>query len=761
MIKIPERIINEIKEYPVKLKELKDGKVEADRFKPYRVSMGIYEQRDNNTFMTRTRIPSGVITLEQFKKVVELAKKYSHGYIHITTRQDIQFHKVTIEDTENIMMGLLDVGIMTRGTGGNTARNVVASALSGVEQGEGFDVTQDALATTEFLLTEPSVFQLPRKYKIGFSNTEADDANATISDLGFIAKNKNDELGYVVYGAGGLGGRPTEAIKLVDFIPRSEILYHVLAMKNLFEKEGDRTNKHSARIRYILYRLGEEAFVKKYNEELESVKQEKNLDLELPLDKDAVTTASNEEIDNNNIVPQKQKGLYALYIHPENGNITTENVDKFLNFIDNLDYDTTIRLTNTQGLYIRDLKKEDAKKLYELTKDFSSPYSIDHSVACAGAATCKLGLCLSQNFLSAIIKRFENAEDSIKSLLPQIFISGCPNSCGQHQKGKIGFAGKAKRTDKGLVPMYSVFLNGHVGENPKLGQSAGDIPAKKIPDFLYELGILKSKSTIQDISQFLQEERQYIDKLIKTFASIELDNEDLFYDYGSEEKFSLKGRGPGECSAGVLDVIKLDLNNGDTAIKDYKETKDSNKLYDAAVSGARALLVLKGVDSSKERVILKEFTTHFVETGLVKKEIKDVIDELFDYKLGDIDSLEKYYEDIQYLVSRVRAMFESLDPQLNITLDKEWDPETKEESKEKEKSDDLKIVDFKGVKCPINFVKVKIELSKIPSGSTIGFYLDDGEPITNVPKSVESEGHEIVEINEGFDGYNLLIIKKK
>ncbi|TCT14237.1 sulfite reductase (ferredoxin) [Natranaerovirga pectinivora] len=764
MIKIPERVINEIKEYPVKLKEFKAGIIEPDRFKPYRVSMGIYEQRDNNTFMIRTRIPSGVITLEQFKKITELADIHSHGHVHLTTRQDVQFHKVSLEGTEAIMMGLLDVGIMTRGTGGNTARNVVASALSGVSKEEPFDVTLDALATTEFLLTEPSAFNLPRKYKIGFSISKADDANATVSDLGFIAKEKDGQLGYELYGAGGLGGRSTTALKLDEFIPRSEILYHVLAMKNIFEKEGDRTNKHSARIRFIVYRLGEEEFRRRYNEELEIVKKEYKLDLDLPLEVSSAAPNNNAASKSNNIVAQRQEGLYALYIHPQNGNITVKNINKILDFLSNLAYETTIRLTNTQGLYVRDLKEEDVSKLDEITKEFSSPFVLDHSVACAGAATCKLGLCLSQNLLDAIVEKFETVEESIKSLLPQIFISGCPNSCGQHQKGKIGLAGKAKRTEKGLVPHYTLFLNGNFGENAELGKASGDIPTKKIPDFLYEIGVLKSQSNIESFSEFLNAKADEINNLVQKFSEIDVDNEDLYYDYGSDEKFSLKGRGPGECSAGVLDVIQLDLNNADAALADYDKSKVSSKLYDASVSAARALLVLNGVDSSKERVIFKEFDTHFIDTGLIKKEIKELINDLIDFKLGDIDSLHEQYEDVKYLATRVRKMFESLSPQLNITLEKEWHPEiteVEETSSESKENTSLNIVDFKGVKCPINFVKVKIELSKIPSGETIGFYLDDGEPIKNVPRSVEGEGHEIIEINENFEGYNLLVVKKK
>ncbi|ABR46298.1 SirA family protein [Alkaliphilus metalliredigens QYMF] len=132
-------------------------------------------------------------------------------------------------------------------------------------------------------------------------------------------------------------------------------------------------------------------------------------------------------------------------------------------------------------------------------------------------------------------------------------------------------------------------------------------------------------------------------------------------------------------------------------------------------------------------------------------------------KLGDVESLEAYDSEVAYLASKVVAMYESLSPQLEITLEKEANIKvTPEESKVKDQEKDLlNIVDLKGVKCPMNFVKAKVALGKIASGEEIGFYLDDDAPINNVPKSVEGEGHQIVNIDREYTGYNLLIVKKK
>ncbi|MDK2917960.1 MAG: hypothetical protein PWQ37_693 [Candidatus Petromonas sp.] len=766
MISIPEKVINEIKNYRNKVSDYEKGNLDGFRFKPYRVSMGIYEQRDLETYMVRTRIPSGIITLAQLKKISELADKYGNGYIHFTTRQDIQFHGITLKNTVHILEELLEVGIITRGTGGNTPRNVTCSPLSGVSKDEVFDVTEYAAKTTSHFLKDPTALNLPRKYKIAFSNSPADTGYATVADLGFIAKIKDNQKGFEVYGAGGLGGSPTTGLKLEDFIPANEILYYAQAMKEMFENEGDRTNKHKARIRFIRYRLGDDEFIKRYKEYVKKVKEER--DLRLNIDetiKDShITNEDTLEIKNNLIIEQKNKGFYSVYIQPDKGNLTTGNLNKLIKFIDDLSYEVSLRVANTQGIFVRDLKAKDAEKLLKVIEEFTYGFDIDNSIACAGAATCKLGLCLSQNLLSAIKQKFKTVEPKIKSQLPRIFISGCSNSCGQHQIGKIGLAGKAKRTENGLIPMYTIHFGGNLeSNNAVLGEAYGDIPAKKVPKFLYELAKLKEQSGYNTFIEFLKKEGNSIEGLIEKFANIETVKEetDLYYDFGSEERFSLKGRGPGECSAGVLDVIKLDLSNAETELQEYDKSKESIKLYNSSLSAARALLILKGVDTTKDRIIFKEFIKHFVETGYVKSNIEEYLGNLIDYKIGDLESLDDYYDNARYLVQRVRDMYDSLSPKLEITLEKESDKNKNPVEEDKKEVEISKTIDLRGVKCPINFVKAKIEMSKITSGEEIGFLLDDGEPIDNVPRSLEGEGHQILDIDTNYEGYNLLTVKKK
>lgn len=545
MIEITEQIQQSIENFRENLQLYKEGKLEA--FKPFGASMGIYEERLTGTYMVRPRNPGGTVTLDQFKAISEIAKKYAKNRIHFTTRQDVQFHSVEIDDLNNALEDLIKVGLTTKGAGGNTVRNVACSPLSGVSEDDIFDVTPYVKEVTNHLMSDPANMSLPRKFKVAFSNSPEDTANATISDIGFIAKIVDGKKGFEVYGGGGLGGRARTALKLADFIEAREVVYYVQAMKEVFEKEGDRTNRHKARLRFVVYRLGEEAFIELFRNQLAKVRSEQKLDVNIELNEEQEQSIEDKKLTvdekyKNIVVPQKQEGYYSLYIHPQNGNISTDNLDEILNFITDLDYEVSIRLTLTQGVFVRDLKEKDLQTLADIVSKFSSNNNFDNSITCAGPRICNLGICNSQGLLIDINENFKKHEERLEGELPRVFISGCPNSCGQHQKGLIGFSGKAKRTEDGLIPTYAVSFGGKVGAGvAKLGEVYGDIPAKKIPKFLLELAVLKRNSGNENFEEFIENKSPEVKALISKYATLESfsENPDLYYDFDSEDKFSV------------------------------------------------------------------------------------------------------------------------------------------------------------------------------------------------------------------------------
>ncbi|MCB2292697.1 nitrite/sulfite reductase [Clostridium algoriphilum] len=538
MITITEDIISSIQDFKNKLQQYKEGKLE--NMKSFSSIMGVYKERLNDTYMVRPRIAGGVTTLKQLKAISNIAKKCEVVKIRFTTRQDIQFHSVKLEYLDIIIDELAKAGLITRGAGGDGIRNITCSPLSGVSKDDVFDVTPYMNEVTNYMMKDPANLKLPRKYKIAFSNSEEDTANATITDIGFIAKIVEGKRGFEVYGGGGLGGSAMVALKLEDFIEDTEALYYVQAMKQVFEREGDRTNRQKARLRFVVQRLGEEGFIKMFRSELNKLKTEQDLKLNVESKEEVI---QNNKEDNklqckkeyeNIIYPQKQLGYYSLYVHPQNGDISINDFDKVLNYITNLNYETSIRLTMNQGFFVRDLKENDIEGLIETTSTFSSTFNIYNSVICVGPKVCKFGINNSQGLFHNIIEAFKDTPIDIQGALPRILISGCHNSCAQPQKGLIGFLGKKKRTDSGLVPVYSISFNGKVGPGvAKFGEVYGEIPTKKIVKFLLALAQLKVNSGYINFIEFIENKEAGVRTLVSKYSSIESfsENPDLYSDF--------------------------------------------------------------------------------------------------------------------------------------------------------------------------------------------------------------------------------------
>ncbi len=497
-------------------------------FKPFGAMMGVYMERSGTTFMVRPRSPGGWINLEQLKALSKVANKYGKRHMRFTTRQDIQLHKTKVEDTLKIIDELSKVNLYSVGTGGNTVRNVACSPLSGVEKGEIFDVTPFALEATNYIVKDEHSIKMPRKLKLSFSNSVRDTGNATFADLGFIAKTKDGKEGFTVLIGGGFGGGSRLSLKLDDFIDPADILYYVDAIKDFFYYEGDRENKARARLRHLVKKYGEDGFKEKYDGYLkESFKKDLKLDLEELKTKyieDQNTTVGNKIKNENKLIePTKYDGIYSVYIHPRRARIDTIDLNKVTKFIDQLEYSVTIRLTPTQGFVVRGLTGNDSERLLEVIKDFTSPYDIDNSLVCVGADTCRTGIGSSQKLFQSIMMKFKNAPDDIKNQIPKLYVSGCPSSCGQHLRGEIGFSGKLKRVDGESISVYAIYFGGRVGEDAKLGTRYGDIPAKEIPKFLYELAVLKKNSGYDDFQEFFEAREEEVLGLVEKYNANKLD----------------------------------------------------------------------------------------------------------------------------------------------------------------------------------------------------------------------------------------------
>ena len=253
--------------------DFKSGKLDEATFKAIRVPYGIYEQREKNTYMVRIKTHGGQITPKQLLGISKLAKKYANESLHITTRGGIQLHYVDFESLCVVTQELHKLGLSGRGSGGNCVRGIVGDPLSGIAKDDVFDIQPYANAITERMLALKDSFNLPRKFKISFSSSKADRATATITDVGFIATKKGNRKGFIVYIAGGMGSKSRLGHKITDFLPAKECFLFAQAVKQVFDKYGNRENKHSARLRFLADKIGIEELVKRIEEEKQSIQE--------------------------------------------------------------------------------------------------------------------------------------------------------------------------------------------------------------------------------------------------------------------------------------------------------------------------------------------------------------------------------------------------------------------------------------------------------------------------------------------------------
>ncbi|MDD2306750.1 MAG: sulfurtransferase TusA family protein [Prolixibacteraceae bacterium] len=778
MYKNPDSLNTEISAFEKHVHDFRNGEIEAIKFKAIRVPLGIYEQRVNGTFMVRVRCAAGMITPSQLKQVALLAQKEGTEPIHITTRQELQLHNVQLEQAPGILEQLYRFGLSSRGGGGNTVRNIMASEDAGIAKDEIFDVTPYALALTNTLIAEPDSWSLPRKYKIALAGNDTDNANATFSDLGLIATIRNGEKGFKVYIGGGLGSKPTAGFKLSDFIPATDLLYVGEALKILFSENGNRRNRHKARIRYIFYKLGEERVFELFQEIFNRLKAEGNYELELPEVHQSLKEGLVIDFNPENglfgkwvkryVKEQKQSGFYSVEVPFNQGMVKAETLIRLAEFLAPLGEDV-IRFTMRQNVLLRNVPGQLLEFLYQELKDLGVevdlPRILNSLVACAGADTCRLGICLSRGASSAIKKSLSGLSEARLDELNDINVnlSGCPNSCGQHSLAQLGFYGKASRNDR-LYPAYYVVAGGQTGDNKaRLASKYGEISARDLPQFtarLLEKWSVK-KLRFSDFNDYLDREgKTDVEELLTNFDTIPSfgDDKNYYFDWGAEEIFTLTGKGAAECSAGMFDMIDFDRDAILDIQKGIEQTNDqaliNKSLYGIVYHASRMLLVTRGIEPNSREEVFTAFIQSFILEGHISAEFEPAV------KLALTNpeaSFLKHRAIVYDLATSVIDLYNSMDDSLQFKAQKEV-PKANEIVKGI--TSDKRFKDFRGVACPMNFVKTKIELSTMKSGELLEILLDDGAPIKNVPGSVRNEGHHVLEEKRKENFWSVLIRKQ-
>ena len=775
MYTLPESLKSEIDSFTHQITDFKNGQIEPVKFKAIRVPMGIYEQRENGTYMVRVRCAAGMITPHQLLEVAKLAQQEGTNPVHLTTRQELQLHNVKLEQLPEILSRLYQLGLSSRGGGGNTVRNIMASEDAGISASEPFDVTPYAVALTNALIAEPDSWSLPRKYKIAFSGSSADNAHSMFNDLGFIATLKNGEKGFKVYFGGGLGSKPAAGHLLFEFLPAYDIIYVAEAVKRLFSEHGNRRNRHKARIRYIFYKLGKEKVFELFNDYFIQVKNEANHDLVLPEMPVPVNSGSKSDESlsshayslwlNRYVKKQRQENLFAVEIPFENGITTAEKLAELGSFLLPFGNDC-LRLTMRQNILLRNIPGKDLPSVYKKLKaidiEADVPHILNSLVACTGADTCRLGLCLSKGASEAIKSTLTKFNEKVLDQLSgfRINLSGCPNSCGQHNLAQLGFYGKVSRNDR-LYPAYYVTVGGQTGAGAKLGEKTGEINAYDLPVFVADVltAFSKSKQSSNDFNSFLHNGgKEKISELLKKYEKVPSFEEDknYYFDWGADTPFSVKGKGAGECSAGMFDMIDFDKDAIFSLQEQLKQEgvkgNSDEQLYGIVFHSARMLLVTRGIEPKSREEVFTSFIETFIKEGYVDKRFMRVVDLALK---NQKEKLAENFTAVNDLALSVIELYNNMDDSLQFKKEPNVSSEVKQTTVQKA----TKAKDLRGVGCPMNFVKVKIELAQMKSGEILEVLLDEGAPFANVPVSVRSEGHKILK-EEKETGYWKVFIEK-
>lgn len=643
----------DIIELEQKINLFRHGKMDSDKFRSLRLARGIYGQRQQGVQMIRIKLPYGKMTFAQWERIAAVSDEYSTGNLHLTTRQDIQIHFVSLDRTPALWAELEKDNITIREACGNTVRNITASDMAGIDPDESFDVTPYAHGLFEYFLRKPLCQEMGRKFKIAFSSSEKDTALTFMHDLGAIPRIKiidgKATRGFKILIGGGLGAQPQLAITTHEFLEEDLLVPYLESVLRVFDRYGERSSRHKARLKFLVQKIGIDAFNELVTEEQKALTHQR-YEIKGMTETDSFIPAgdrghssqyqvANQKINplefelwkKTNVVPQKQPGYFAVYVRVPNGNISTVISRSLMQQLSGIITDD-IRVTINQGLQFRFVKPEQLAYVYSVleAQGFASAGfgSTADVTSCPGTDTCNLGISNSTGTalaLSAVVE--EDFPEFLFDKGLSIKISGCMNSCGQHGMASIGFHGSSLKVKGQVVPALQVLIGGAVlgSGNARMADKVIKVPSKRAPDVVREIlsDYKKFANTDQSFADYsFSRGEKYYYHLLKPFANLEtLETED-FIDWGQKEKFST-AIGVGECAGVMIDLVATLILEAEEKISATEDCLAADKwadaiyhAYAAQIHTAKALLLQQNIQCNTQHGILNDFDKHFTSNGL-------------------------------------------------------------------------------------------------------------------------------------------------
>jgi sulfite reductase (ferredoxin) len=664
-----------------KIRLFKEGKIDDERFRSLRLARGVYGQRQEGVQMIRIKLPFGKVTSEQLVRITKVSDEYSTGRLHITTRQDIQIHYVSLDRTPELWANLEKDDITLREACGNTVRNITASENAGIDPEEPFDVSPYAHALFQFFLRNPVCQEMGRKFKMSFSSSDKDTALSYLHDLGFIPKIVNGQRGFKVLLGGGLGSQPSHAELLSEFVPVNQIIPMTEGVLRIFDRYGERAKRLKARMKFLIKEIGKDEFLRLVEEEKKALSyQTVEIDttaFDGPIPEPLVAApkvtiedvAAFEAWKKSNVIAQKQAGYVAIGIKVALGDFYTDKARTLADLIKNYGANE-LRFTLRQDILIRNIKEENLPFFYqELAKlDFVTLgyNTINDVTACPGTDTCNLGIASStgiavelERVLATEYPQYSNNQEIT------IKISGCMNACGQHNMAEIGFQGMSINSGKLVAPALQVLLGGgNLGNGQgRFSDKVIKIPSRRGPEALrLILNDFEANANGQSFLEYYDAKgEKYFYEFLKPLADVTNLTEADFVDWGNADNY-VKAVGVGECAGVVIDLVATLLVEAKDKLTFSQEAADDQKWSDSIyltyagfVNAAKALLLAEKQKTNHHAGIIDLFDTVFVETNKIQlaTAFKDLV-----YQIKDNEPSEVFAK--QYLEQAI-AFFATIE----------------------------------------------------------------------------------------------------
>jgi sulfite reductase (ferredoxin) len=664
-----------------KIALFREGKIDEERFRSLRLARGVYGQRQEGVQMIRIKLPFGKVSSEQLHRISDVSDEYSRGRLHITTRQDIQIHFVSLDRTPELWAELEKNDITLREACGNTVRNITASETAGIDVDEPFDVSPYAHALFQFFLRNPICQEMGRKFKISFSSSDKDTALSYLHDLGFIPKIVNGERGFKVMLGGGLGSQPHHAELLSEFIPVNQIIPTTEGVLRIFDRFGERNKRLKARMKFLIKDLGRDAFLKLVEEEKKALAyQTVEIDttaFDAPIPEPLLVAPKVEIADvaafevwkKSNVIQQKQAGYVAIGIKVSLGDFYTDKARLLADLIKNYGANE-LRFSLRQDILIRNIKEDNLVFFYqELEKlgfvDLGYNSTADIT-ACPGTDTCNLGIASSTGIATEL-------ERVLATEYPQynnnrgitIKISGCMNACGQHNMAEIGFQGMSINSGKLVAPALQVLLGGgNLGNGQgRFSDKVIKIPSRRGPDALrFLLNDFEANANGQSFLDYYDAKGEnYFFELLKPLSDITNLTEADFVDWGNADNY-VKAIGVGECAGVVIDLVTTLIFEAKDKMTFAQEAFDDKNWADAIylayagfVNGAKALLLSENEKTNHHAGIIDLIDTVFTATN--KIELKSTFRNLV-YQINQNEPSEAFAKSY---IEDATAFFEAIE----------------------------------------------------------------------------------------------------